>query len=68
MVTKWLNENSVEYVIASAYAQGKGRLFEMFFGWRQTDKNGNCKMIFSRRDWENIDELIEYHNTYVKNT
>ena len=36
MITRWYNENSVEYLIASAYATGKGRMFEMFFGWRQT--------------------------------
>lgn len=66
MITRWYNESSVEYLIASAYATGKGRMFEMLYGWRQTDKDGNCRMVFSRRDWEKIDELIEYAHRFVK--
>ena len=65
MITRWYNENSIEYLIASAYATGKGRMFEMFFGWRQT-KGEDCRMVFSRRDWEKIDELIEYAHRFVK--
>lgn len=66
MITRWLNENSMEYVIAFTYASGKGRLFEMFFGWRETNKDGNCKMIFSKKDWEKIDSSIEYYHKFIE--
>ncbi len=65
MITRWYHEDSIEYVIASTYAQGKGRLFEMFFGWRET-YNHECRMVFSANDWENIDECIEYYNEFVR--
>ena len=66
MITRWLNENSIEYIIAFTYASGKGFLFEMFFGWRGTDKNDNCKMIFSKKDWQNIDASIKYYYKFIK--
>ena len=66
MITRYLNENSIEYTIASAYASGKGRLFEMFFGWRRTDKNGTVKFILSRKGWQVVDEMVEYYHRYVE--
>jgi len=65
MIARWYNINSIEYVIACAYASGKGRIFEIFYGWR-TVYNNDCKMVFSRKDWENIDELIRYYNRFCK--
>lgn len=64
MITRWYHEDSIEYLIASTYATGKGRLFEMFCGWRGTH-NHECKMVFSANDWKNIDESIEYYNKFV---
>ncbi len=64
METRFLNENSIEYVIASAYSQGKGYLFELFFGWRGTKKE-TAKMVFSRKDWQNIDTMVKYYNKFV---
>ena len=66
MITRWLHEDSIEYTIASTYASGKGRLFEMFLGWRQTNEEGQCRMVFSRKDWEQIDEMVNYYNAFVK--
>ena len=66
MITRWMPLNSIEYTIASTYASGKGFLFEMFFGWRQTNKDNQCRMVFSRKDWKQIDEMIKYYNTFVK--
>ena len=66
MITRWLNEDSIEYIIASTYASGKGRLFEIYFGWRQTNKDGKARFVFSRKDWEKIDEMIEYYKRFLK--
>ena len=66
MKTKWINENTIEYLITSAYCTGKGRLFEMFFGWRCTNKEGNAKFIMSSKDWEKINTLIEYEKRFIK--
>lgn len=66
MITRYLNENSIEYTIASTYASGKGFIFEMFFGWRHTDKNGIVKFILSRKGWQVVDEMIEYYHRYVE--
>lgn len=65
MEIRWYDENSIEYVICFTYASGRGKLFEMFYGWRET-RNGKCKMIFSTADWKNIDESIEYYYKFVK--
>lgn len=65
MVTRWLNDDSIEYIIASTYASAKGRLFEIYFGWRQT-KEGKARFVFSRKDWERIDEMIEYSKRFLK--
>lgn len=65
MITRWVNQNTVEYVITSTYAEGKGYLFNLFFGWRQTHKD-NARFTLSRKDWKIIDEMIEYYYTFVK--
>jgi len=65
MISRWYNENSIEAVIASTFASGKGRIFEMFFGWRENHK-GECRFVFSRNDWEKIDEEIEYYKKFIK--
>lgn len=65
MIARWYNENSIEAVISSSFARGKGYIFELFFGWRENRK-GESKFIFSHKDWKQIDEEIEYFNTFVK--
>ena len=65
MIAKWFNNDSIEYIIASAYATGKGRWFGMFFGWRECHKN-ESKIILSKHDWEEVNDLIEYYNKFVK--
>lgn len=57
---------SVESVIADAYARGKGYLFEMFFGWRSTNENSIATYLFSKRDWEKIDVLVDDYKRHVK--
>ena len=64
MITRWYNEDSIEAVLASTYAGGKGYLFEMFFGWRENRK-GESRFVFSRKDWERIDTAIEYYKKFV---
>ena len=69
MIAKWLDVDSIEYVVASTYASGKGRLFELFFGWRRTNKFNMAQMVFSKKDWIRIDEMVCYYYTFcVKNT
>ena len=65
MISRWLPLYSIDYTIASTYAQGKGFLFEMFFGWRQTNIRNECRMVFSRRDWKKIDEMISFYHTFA---
>ena len=65
METRILNVNSIEYVIASTYATGKGRLFEMFFGWRCT-KGENAKIVLSKKGWAEVDEMIDYYKKFVE--
>lgn len=60
-----LHTDSIEYVIADAFASGKGRIFEMFFGWRGV-RGEEARFVFSSRDWKRIDEMVAYHYTYVK--
>lgn len=64
MIAKWLDDNSIEAVIAFTYASAKGFIFEMFFGWRQT-KHDKVKFLFSKRDWKNIDTMVKYYYKYV---
>lgn len=64
MITRWYNDDNIEAVIASAFAGGKGPLFEMFFGWR-ANRNGKSKFVFSNKDWKRIDIEIAYYKKYV---
>lgn len=68
METRWLHQDSIDYIIAETYASAKGRLFEMFFGWRQTKKDGMSKIILTRRGWKIVDEMIEYYKVFHKNS
>lgn len=60
-----LNTDTVEYVIASSFASGKGRIFEIFFGWRGV-RGEEARFVFSSRDWKRIDEMTAYYYTYVE--
>lgn len=65
MISRWYNQDSVEHVIASTYASGKGYIFEMFFGWRQ-NHNNESRFVFSKKDWEKIDTEIKYFKKFVE--
>lgn len=65
MITRWYDENSIETVIASAFARGKGYIFELFLGFRE-NRNGKNKFVFSNNDWKQIDEVIEYYKKFIK--
>ena len=67
MITRWIDNNTIEYVITSTYTEGKSYIFNMFFGWRQTREN-NAKFVLSKKDWEKIDVMIRYYNRFVKKT
>lgn len=66
MIAKWINVDSIEYTIACNYADGKGCIFEMFFGWRGI-KGDKAKMVFSRKDWKKINTMVEYSKKYLTN-
>lgn len=66
MITKWLDENTIEYVIACTYAHGKGYIFEMFYGWRKS-KDGMSCIILSKRDWKIVEYMTEYYKKFCKN-
>lgn len=68
MEIRILQENSLEYLIAITYAEAKGFLFEMFFGWRGTDKDGNAKIILTKKGWIAVEEKIKYYNKFIKNS
>lgn len=71
MTSKWVELDSIEYILASAYSSGKGYLFEMFFGWRQTRKFGECaRFVLPNKGWEEINvlkRLYEKHLTKQSN-
>jgi len=73
MTSKWLELDSIEYVLASAYSDGKGYLFEAFFGWRQTRQFGQkvcARFVLPNKGWEEIDilkRLYEKHLTKQSN-
>ena len=68
METRWLHQDSIEYIIAETYAHAKGYLFEMFFGWRKTTSNGMSKMVLTRRGWKKVDEMVKYYKVFHKNS
>lgn len=63
MTTKWIDENSVEYVIAIAYAESKGYFYNVFFGWRQS-RDGMARIILSKHGWKHVDELKRYYEVF----
>jgi hypothetical protein len=67
MITKWIDNDTLEYVITSTYTEGKSYIFNSFFGWRKT-REGKAKFVLSKRDWEKIDVMIRYYNRFVKKT
>lgn len=67
MITKWIDINTIEYVITSTYTEGKSYIFNSFFGWRQT-REDKAKFVLSKRDWEKIDVMIKYYYRFVKKT
>lgn len=65
MMTRWIDENSVEYVIACTYAESKGYLFNSLFGWKETKKN-MAKITLSKHGWETVDQMVKYYKTFVE--
>ncbi len=58
--------DTIEYLITGTYAEAKGYLFNLFFGWRKTDSNDMAYFYMSNKDWEIIDIKIRYYYTFVK--
>ena len=67
MISKWLDENSIEYVLAITYAESKGRLFEMFFGWRGSRKDGRSRIVLPQKGWATVAEMAQYYHTFCDN-
>lgn len=67
MISKWLDENSIEYVLAITYAESKGRLFEMFFGWRCSRKDGRSRIVLPKKGWATVAEMAQYYHTFCNN-
>ena len=65
MYSRWYNDDTIGYLVASTYAEAKGWLFGLFFGWRMAHNN-ESRFLFSRKDWANIDDRISYYETFVK--
>lgn len=66
MISKWLDENSLEYVLAITCAESKGRLFEMFFGWR-CSRNGLSRIVLPQKGWATVAEMTQYYQTFCNN-
>ena len=68
--TRYYDPESIEGLLTLTYACGKSRLFQMFFGWRETYAYGEDKqesrIVLTKHDWEQIDNEIEYYYKYVK--
>ena len=58
MITRYLKEDSIEYIIACTYESGKGRIFEKFKKKKKTDKNGIAKFILNHKGWQTVDEMV----------
>ena len=65
MISKWLDADSIDYLIATAYSAGKGKLFGIFFGWRECNQ-GKSKITLSKQDWEEIKDLTEYYKNFIE--
>ena len=69
MTSKWLELDSIEYVLASAYSAGKGYLFETFFGWRQTRTFGQkeyARFVLPNKGWDEINVLKKLYEKHLK--
>ena len=66
MIKRKYHIDTIEYLITDTYSEAKGRLFNILFGWRKTDKNDMAYFNLSKKDWKNIDISIEYYYTFVK--
>ena len=66
MISRKYHINSIEYLITNTWAEAKGYLFNIFFGWRRTDSNNYATFFLSKKDWENIDIKIKYYYTFVE--
>lgn len=53
MVGKWLAIDSMEEKLAYMYALGRGRWFEMFFGWRKSTKD-KAYYVLPQSAWDEI--------------
>lgn len=53
MVGKWVTVDSMEEKLAYMYALGRGRLFEMFFGWRKATKD-KAYYVLPQTAWDEI--------------
>lgn len=60
MIKRWIEEDTIREAIVSAYTEGKGYLFGIFFGWRASRCGKSCYCL-SRKDWKEIDILIKYY-------
>lgn len=65
MITRWIDIDTIEYVIACSYADGKGFVFSLFFGWREANKY-KARFVLGKKDWRAINTMIEYYYKYVK--
>lgn len=53
MVGKWLTVDSMEEKLAYMYSLGRGRLFQMFFGWRKATKD-KAYYVLPQSAWDEI--------------
>lgn len=66
MISRKYHIDSIEYLITNTWAEAKGYLFNIFFGWRKTDSNNYATFLLSKKDWKNIDIKIKYYNVFIK--
>lgn len=59
MFTTITTSNPIEQAVYDSYSEGKGRLFQIFFGWRHTDKNNNMTYVIPTKALENLKATIE---------
>ena len=68
MTSKWLELDSIEYALASAYSSGKGYLFEIFFGWRCTRTIAHkefAKFVLPNKAWDEIKILKKLYEKHL---
>lgn len=59
-----LLNNQLAY-LAFAYCAGKSYLFNMFFGWRESNTE-SCTFILSKRAWRKLENLIIPELQFIK--